>query len=457
VPIPDLNPENILVVDDEPDFVRGVRDTLARAGYQSLGANDLAEARRLLDENCVDLLLIDEWLGRETGTRFLCEVRVTEPGLPSVIMSGHADLEMALKAMRAGAIDMLPKPFTGEELVETVGRNLGETALVREARRHRWYANRNAVMTEIVGQSPATQKLVEGIRRVASTDSTVLIQGESGTGKELVARAIHAASPRKHRDMVSENFGSLTPTLVEAALFGVKKGAYTGADADRPGLFEVANGSTLFLDEVGEMPPEVQVRLLRVLEERTVTRLGETKPRKVDVRLIGATHKDLREETESGNFRSDLYYRLNVLRLNVAPLRERPEDIEPIARHLLADLNRKQSRRIKGFDAKAIEKLRQHHWPGNVRELRNVVESAVVYADTDWIGADDLDIDRRGYGGRFESALELPHQEAIGEFNKRYFRRLLQRADGNKSRAAEMAGIDRTNLYKHLKRAGIEE
>ncbi len=451
------NDEIILVVDDEPDFVEGVRGKLQRAGFHSLGANSLGEARRALEENCVDLMLIDEWLGRDTGTRFLGEIRLSHPGLPAVLISGHADLEMALKAMRAGVTDMLPKPFTGDELLEAVRRTLQDTALVREARRHRWYAARDAGMTEIVGQSLAIQKLIATIRRIAATDSTVLIEGESGTGKELVARAIHAASPRKHREMVAENFGSVTQTLIESTLFGSKKGAYTGSDADRPGLFEIAQGSTLFLDEIGEATPEVQMRLLRVLEERTVTRIGDTRTRPVDVRLIAATNKDLKQATDEGGFRADLYYRLSVLRIQVPPLRERPEDIEPIANHLLSELNRKQKRRIKGFDRKALEKLKQYNWPGNVRELRNVIEAAVViYAESETILAEDLVLDR-ATDGRFEQVLESPYREAVTEFDRRYFRRLLRRANGNKSRAAELAGIDRTNLYKHLERARIQE
>jgi DNA-binding NtrC family response regulator len=452
------SPDIILVIDDDPDFVEGIRLTLERAGYTVLGAGNLPDARQMLQEHCIDLLLVDESLGRESGVRFLSEIRAIESGLPSVVISGHADLEMALKAMRAGAIDMLPKPFGGEELVDTVQRNLADSEIVRMVRRNRWYAARHAEMGGIIGQSPALCKLVETIRRVAPTDSTVLIQGESGVGKELVARAVHMASPRRHREMVAENFGSLSQTLLESTLFGSRRGAYTGADSDRPGLFEIAHGSTLFLDEIGESTPEVQVRLLRVLEERTVTRMGDSKPRQVDVRLIAATNRDLKHESDSGRFRADLYYRLNVIRLQIPPLRDRAEDIEPIAKHLLSELNRRQKRKIKGLDRSAIQKLQRHHWPGNVRELRNVIEFGVITADSDWITAEDLVLDRDSVThSKFDPMLELTYRDAMSEFDRRYFRRLIQRANGNKSRAAELAGIDRTNIYKHLEKANSEE
>ena len=445
-----------MVIDDDPVWVQGIGLTLDRTGYAFVGAHNLAEARQALQDHCVDLILADETLGRESGTKFLAEeIRGHEQGLPCIVISGHADLEMALKAMRAGAVDMLPKPFTSDQLVETLRRNLKDSETIREARRHRWHAAKHAEMGAIVGNSPAIQKLIAMIRRVAATDSTVLIQGESGTGKELVAQAIHHASHRKHRAMVAVNIGSLPPTLLESTLFGVRKGAYTGADSDRPGLFEVADNSTLFLDEIGEATSEVQVRLLRALEERAVTRLGDTIVRAVDVRLIAATNRDLKKDIESGKFRSDLYYRLNVVRLQSPALRDRVEDIESIARHLLADLNRRQKRRVRGLDKSAIDKLKRHDWPGNVRELRNVIESAVIRSETDWIVADDIDLDgTTGSQARFDALLELPRKEALDEFDRRYMKRLLDRAK-DMTEAAKLAKTDRANLYKILDRLGM--
>jgi DNA-binding NtrC family response regulator len=455
--------ESILIVDDEEDFAREVIATLKGLGFEAAGARNPEEARTVLNERYVDLMLVDEWMGRDetgkelqTGTKFLRETRATQPGMPAVLISGHAHLEMAVKAMRAGACDMLPKPFTSEQLQEVVRRNLEDSALVREARRNRWFASKKAEMAAIVGESPAIKQMIATIRRVASSTSTVLVEGESGTGKELVARAIHEASPRKHREMVAENFGALQQSLLESTLFGAKRGAFTGADRDRPGLFELASGSTLFLDEIGECPLDAQTRLLRVLEERTVTRLGDTKARAVDVRLVAATNRDLAQRVQQGLFRADLYYRLKVVQIKIPPLRERPEDIEPIAMHLLAEICKKQAQRFKGFDAKALEKLRQYHWPGNARELRNVVENAVVaFAQPDWIQAEDLIVEP-GSGGWIERALEGNYRDAAAEFDRRYFERLLKRAKGNKTEAADLAGIDRSNIYKHLERAGLE-
>lgn len=451
-PLPDS--EVVLVIDDEPDFVRGVGLTLERAGFRFHGGNNLSQARQVLGDHYVDLILVDETLGRESGTRFLTEMRTTQPGLPCIVISGHADLDMALAAMRAGAVDMLPKPFQSEDLIRTVRRNLDETEIIREGRRHRWHASRQAEMGALVGGSPAMIKVVETIRRVAASDATVLIQGESGTGKELVANAIHRASARRHRELVAENVGSLSQSLLESTLFGIRKGSFTGATSDRPGLFEIADGSTLFLDEIGEATPEVQIRLLRALEERTITRVGDSKPRKVDVRMIAATNLDLREEVDQKRFRADLYYRLNVIRIVVPPLRERIEDVEAIAKHLLGVVSKRQKRRVLGFESGALDKLRAYSWPGNVRELRNVIESAVIQAERDRIDPESIVLDRdsKSLSG-LEGMLRLPYRDAVVQFDRRYFGRLLERTNGNKSEAAELAGVDRTTLYKHLEKA----
>ncbi len=290
---------------------------------------------------------------------------------------------------------------------------------------------------------------------VAPTNSTVLIQGESGTGKELIARAIHAASPRRRQPMVSRNVAAMPLTLIESTIFGVRKGAFTDAKFDQPGLFEVAGGGILFLDEIGEAPLEVQVRLLRVLESRTVIRLGDTIERHIDVRLIVATNRDLKADVDAKRFRSDLYYRLNVVRIQIPPLRERLEDIEPLAKFLLAQQNKDQGKTIRGFDPAAIDKLHQYRWPGNVRELRNVVEFAVIHCQDDLIHAGNLHLDPSEESpAALDGVLDLPFREATAEFEQRYFDRLLQRTNGNKTKAADLAEIDRTVLHAHLRKLG---
>jgi two-component system, NtrC family, response regulator HydG len=443
--------ETLLVVDNEPDFVAITARDLTRAGYEVLTATSISECRALLEERFVDLVLLDEQLGREFGTRYLAEMRKGHPGLAAVIVTGFADLDLVLRAMRAGAIDLLPKRFGAALLLETVRHALDESQVTREARRHRWYAYRDARFPEIIGESDVMRKLIEEVRRVAASNATVLIEGESGTGKELIARAIHAASPRRHQPFVCQNVGALPPTLTESILFGARKGIYTDAKADRKGLFETASQGTLFLDEIGDAPHELQVDLLRVLEQHTVTRLGDSIERPVDVRIIAATHHNLKGDVDAKRFRQDLYYRLNVVPIQVPSLRERVEDIEPLAVFLLAQQAKEQGKCIQGFDRGSLDKLREHQWPGNVRELRNVIERAVIHVQDKFIRAPDLRLDGTGPSSAgLEAVLELPFREAVSEFEQRFFCRLLQRTNGNKTKAAKLAGIDRTVLHKHL-------
>jgi DNA-binding NtrC family response regulator len=317
-------------------------------------------------------------------------------------------------------------------------------------------SQRTARPPEIVGASNAIQDVLKTVGMVAGSKSTVLIQGESGTGKELIAKAIHLASPRRHRDMVAVNMAAISPELIESELFGSVRGSFTGSLQDREGYFLEAHGSTLFLDEIGEAPLSVQKRLLRVLESGEVTRVGEARPRKVDVRLVAATNKDLAKEVKQGSFREDLYYRLKVVPLALPPLRERPEDIEPIAKHFLARFSREMGRTVHGFDPAAMRKLRTCSWPGNARELRNVVELAVLLAPETILKATDLRLEQSdGETTAWEKLLEQPLEVATASFERRYFQRLLQRADGSKTKAAELAHCDRTTVYSYLRKHGL--
>jgi DNA-binding NtrC family response regulator len=442
----------LLVVDDDADFVSAMARDLRALGYESLGVTSLRDCRAALEEHFIDLLLIDEQLGRESGTSFLRELKKGHPGLTAVIVSGHADLGLALKAMRSGAADLLPKPFTRNELGSSVQHALADSQLARETRHHRWYAQKEARFPEIVGESSAIRQVQDLIRRAGSVNSGVVIEGESGTGKDLVAMAIHSASPRRHQPLVARNLASVTPELVGAELFGSRRGAFTGAE-DRAGVFEAANGGTLFLDEIGDAPLPVQSTLLRVLEARKVARLGDTKERAVDVRLIVATNRNLLEEVGAKRFREDLYHRLGAMHILIPPLRQRVQDIDRIAGFLLERQNAEQGRAIKGFDDAALAVLRQYRWPGNVRELRNVVEAAVIYCDGDTIGLSDLRIRSAPSTSKgLDEVLDLAYDSALNEFECRYFDRVVERANGNKTAAARLSGLERSVLYRHLKR-----
>ncbi len=444
-------PETLLIIDDERDFVTLTSALLERAGYDCFGAADLHEARARLKTEFIDLILIDQRLRHETGTEFLKETLAKNPGPAGIVISAHADLEMARLAMSAGASDILPKPFEEAELLETVRRVLDRTAAARDALRHRWNAARAARPPEIVGESAAIRGVLDLVRRISASSSTVLIQGESGCGKELIAKAIHMGSPRKDKPLISVNMAALSRDLIASELFGSARGSFTGSATDRKGRFEEAHGGTLFLDEIGDAPGDVQAYLLRALENRTVVRLGENIERKVDVRVVAATNRALAKDVQSGRFRQDLYYRLNVVCIDVPALRDRPEDIEPIAKHLLAGLAREKS-----FDSDAMRRLRQYAWPGNVRELRNVVERAVLLSDGRFISPADLRLDPASAESReFEEMIEQPFKPASEQFERKYFQRLLQRADSQKTKAAQLAGMNRSSIYNHLKKLGL--
>ena len=443
----------ILHIDDDAEFRELFTEPLRRAGYETAGADTLAEAREILGRVFVDLLLVDERLGRDSGIEFLREVRNTAPGLGALVLSGHADYEMAARAMESGALGILSKPLSPAVLIEKACGALRNSELAREARYQRWYAAHETGFPEIVGRSAPILKVLESVRKAAPSIATVLIQGESGTGKELIARAIHGASPRRGQKFIGINLAAIPRELVESTLFGHRRGSFTGATLDAIGMFEAADRGTLFLDEIGEASPEAQVRLLRALEERTITRVGEHTARRVDVRLIAATNRDLVREVEEKRFREDLYYRLQVVVIEMPPLRERQEDIELLAVNMLSQQNRQQGKHIEGFEPAAMRKLRAYRWPGNVRELRNAIENAVIHEEGRLIGEDNLSLRRATRGAHEATAfLEGGYREAVREFNRLYFGRLLQRAVNNKTEAARLAGLDRTSLHDHLRK-----
>ncbi len=453
-----MSEPTLLVVDDEPNIRRLLELSLGDGGYRVLTAATAAEASRLLASERVDVLLTDLQLPDRSGLELLAEVRAARADLPVILITAYGTVESAVQAIRAGAFDYVMKPFRVEEIEALVERALGLTRAERE----------NAYLREVsapefegmVAESPAMRAVVEAVERVAPAPTTVLVTGETGSGKELVARAVHARSPRAARLFVALNCAAIPAELLEAELFGVTKGAYTGAAADRPGKFELADGGTLFLDEIGDMPLAMQAKLLRAVQEGSIERLGSNAVRRVDVRIVAATHRDLARLVHEGTFRADLFYRLNVFPIHLPPLRERREDVAPIAVRAVERFARRMGRRVR-LSAPAAAALEAYDWPGNVRELQNVLERAVLLARGELIESLDLPAPRPGAGpssgppsapsGRPESlraATERAEREAI--------RAALHHTGDNKARAAELLGVSVRTLWYKLERLGLD-
>ncbi len=429
----------ILVVDDE----EAVRDSLARAleleGYEVSTAADGLAGEKALRELALAAALLDLRMPGLDGLELLRRIRGVGLRLPVLMISAHGEVPDAVEAMKQGAQDYLVKPFGAEELSLRLRRAIEDQNL-----RNIVEAGRQAGELDLVGESPPMRKILAQIGKLAATPSTVLITGESGSGKEAVARLVHALSGASG-PFVAVNVGGLPESLVESELFGYERGAFTGAEARKPGTFELAGGGTLFLDEIGEMPRSVQVKLLRVLQEKKLRRLGGTQTVPVDARIISATRRDLAGAVQAGEFREDLYYRLNVVRLAVPPLRERGPDIPLLAGHLLEKVGRRMGRRIEGISPEALRKLQTYAFPGNVRELENLLERACILAGTGTIEAADLDLGGPREGGR-PATLQAIERRAILE--------ALQRWEGNRTRAAQELGISRRSLLYKLKAYG---
>ena len=446
----------ILLVDDEERMVAVLKADLARRGHAVTGATNGAAALAELRRDAFDLVVTDLRMEPVDGLAVIAGVQAESPGTPVIVLTAYGEVATAVAALRAGACDYLTKPCDFDTVALAVTRALGEAALRRENRALRHAVSALAGAAELVGESPALAALRELIAKVAPTEATVLIRGESGSGKELVARALHAASRRAAGPFIAVNCAAIAETLLESELFGYRKGAFTGADRDREGLFEAARGGTLFLDEIGEAGAGVQAKLLRVLEQRKINRVGDPREREVDVRIVAATNRPLEEAIAAGAFREDLYYRLLVFPLDVPPLRERRDDIPALAGRFLAALGRRDD----ALPAATLARLRAHAWPGNVRELRNLIERAHILAGPAPLRDEHFVLDARGApGGPAGSggAAPAPADLDLEANEKRLIRAALERADGNKSRAARLLGITRRTLYSRLKLLGMEE
>ncbi len=446
----------VLIVDDEPRMGDIAGMVLKRDGWDVHGVRSGDAALVSLTERAVDVVLTDLRMPGMDGLALLARIREEHPDVRVVLMTAFATVSTAVQALRDGAFDYLQKPFDNAALVATARRAFDHGRLHRENRvlRAALELRDGPDAPGVVAESEGMRAVLDVVRRVARSRSTVLITGESGTGKEVVAKALHAHSDRVGAPFVAVNAKALADGVLESELFGHERGAFTGATASRQGLFERADGGTLFLDEIGEISAEFQGKLLRVLQEREVQRVGGTKTRAVDVRLVTATNRDLEAEVAAGRFREDLYFRLAVIPVHVPPLRERPEDVLALARHFLARQCSVEGRRLEGFSDEVLAHFARHDWPGNVRELENAIERGVVLARGDRIQAEDLLLRDRPRPAPTGAPRTL--QEALDAASISAVQRALQDAQGVRSEAARALGIDRTTLYRIMRRHGLD-
>jgi len=454
----------ILIIEDEAKMRRLLELNLGEEGFKTLSAGDAETGLKLLSSEPVDLVVTDLKLPGMNGLEFLQAAKRQNAELPIVVMTAFGSVETAVEAMKAGAADYVLKPFSLAEMRMVVRKELDHSrrdqlldSTLEENRSLREALGQKYSHPNIVARSPKMQEVLATVERVAPTSSTVLLGGGSGVGKDLIARAIHEKSRRASGPFVKINSTAIPENLLESELFGYEKGAFTGAVTSKPGKFELADKGTLFLDEIGDVPAATQVKLLRVLQEREFERLGGTRTVKVDVRLLAATNRDLRAALEQGTFREDLYYRLNVVPIDIAPLRERKEDIPDLANLFLARFAKDSGRQLRGISPAAMQVLLGHYWPGNVRELQNVIERACALAEGPEIEAGDIQLDVPRNRGGTAGERFLPDGMTLDQWEDEMIREALKRAGGNKSQAARLLGLSRNALRYRLSKIGIED
>jgi len=447
----------ILIVEDEAKMRRLLELNLGEDGFTTFSAEDAETGLKLLGENPVDLVVTDLKLPGMSGLEFLQAVKRQNAAMPVVVMTAFGSVETAVEAMKAGASDYVLKPFSLSEMRMVIRKELDVRNLREENRSLREALGKKYSHPNIVARSAKMQEVLATVERVAPTNSTVLLGGESGVGKDLIARAIHEKSKRARGPFLKINSTAIPENLLESELFGFEKGAFTGAAASKPGKFELADKGTLFLDEIGDVPPAIQVKLLRVLQEREFERLGGTKTIKVDVRLIAATNRDLRAALEEKTFREDLYYRLNVVPIDIAPLRERKEDIPDLVNLFTARFATDSGKTIESISPQAMQTLVNYHWPGNVRELQNIVERACALAKGNALEPADIHIDARPSKSAAVGDGFLPDGMTLEQWEDEMVQEALRRANGNKSQAARLLGLSRNALRYRLSKIGIAD
>jgi DNA-binding NtrC family response regulator len=446
--------EKILIVDDQPSVRFGLRSLLEVEGYRVAEAEDGARALAVMTENAPQLVLLDLRLPDADGLELLPRIKAIDDDVPVIILTAHGTIETAIRALKEGAENFLTKPFDSDGLLILVAKTL-EQSRVRRERLLIGLAQERVAAEYFIGGSEASVRAHNTVERLAPSDMTVLLQGETGTGKGMMAQLIHRLSPRAEKPFVTINCAGLSRELLESELFGHEKGGFTGAVASKPGLFELAHEGTIFFDEVAEMEPSIQAKVLHVLEQKKFRRVGGVQEKEVDVRLVAATNKNLQGEIKRGRFREDLFYRLSVMPLTLPPLRERREDILPLVEHFVRQFNQKLNRRVQGVTPKAEAVLQSYEWPGNIREVRNVIERAVILCSGDLVHASDLPLSgQESWEGAPREAED--HYLSLDELESLHIRRVLDAASGNLSRAAEILGVTRTTLYNKIRKYGLD-
>ena len=455
-----MNSKQILVIDDEENMRHFLKSLLVKEGYEVSLAADGLEGLQLLEEQIFDIILCDIRMPNMDGLEFLKNLHGEKASATIITMSAYGTIDLAIETMQLGAYDYISKPFKPPEIILTLKKAEERERLRRENLVLRQEVERKYNFHNIIGKSPQILSLCEMIKKIAQHKTPVLITGESGTGKELVAKAIHYNSPRSSRIMLAINCSAIPETLLESELFGYKKGAFTGAISNRKGLFEEASEGSILLDEIGELSPALQVKLLRVLQDGEIRRLGEQRPIHIDVRIIAATAKDLSREVPRGTFREDLFYRLNVLPVHIPPLRERTGDIPLLVDHFIQKCNDSCDLHIEGITPPALKILINYRWPGNVRELENVIERSMVMTDNAKIGEQDLpESIRRNESDAVDDAAETEYSIKKMEkmMEEKLIRKALERTRGNKSRAARILEISYPALLSKINDYGIEQ
>ena len=449
----------ILIADDEPEIRNSLSTVLQEEGYICYTAGDGEEALRMIMDQDVDVLISDIKMPAIDGMKLLEKTLQRSPQTLVVLITAYASVETAVQALRMGASDYLLKPLDFDEVILRLKHLLQRKALALENQYLREQIGREYNFYDIIGESEAMRGVFDLIRKVSSTNTNILITGRSGTGKELVARAVHVNSNRADKRFMPVNCGAIPENLFESELFGYRKGAFSGAISNHAGVFKEASGGTVFLDEIGEIPEHIQVKLLRAIQEKEIQPLGSSMALKVDVRIVAATNRNLEEEVEKGNFRQDLFYRLNIIEIRVPELSERKEDIPLLARHFMNKYNQEFHRRIKGIDSDAVKTLMQYEWKGQVRELENVIERSVLLCEGDYIKKSDLPVGLQhsnnapaGNGDLF--GIENL-DDSLAEFEKRHIIHILSMLNGNKSEAARRLGIDPSTLYRKMEKYQI--